>query len=73
MSFEATAFQPKKVWIWVPLEISWFPNSENVWNLKIQQSDQKLWLSEVCDASIGASSQFSWYLGRSNSNFDPWI
>ena len=38
------------------LERSCLPISEKVWNLKIQQLNQKLWLLEVCGASIGASS-----------------
>ena len=41
--------------------------------LKIQWLDQKLWLLEVWGALIDASSQFSWYLDRSNLDFDPWI
>ena len=53
-------------------EIS-LPISEKVWILKIQQSNQKLWLSEVCGASINALSRFSWYLSRYNSDFNPWI
>ena len=34
-------------------------NFQKVWNSKIQQSDQKLCLSEVCGVSISASSRFS--------------
>ena len=53
-----------------PLERSWLPIFEKVWNLKIQWSDKKLWLFKVSGASIDASSWFSWYLSPSNSNFD---
>ena len=61
----------KRTLIWLiltPLERSWLPVYEKIWNLKIQRLEQKLWLSEVCGASIGASSRFSWYLSHSNSN-----
>ena len=64
--------RPLIVLILTPLEIFLLPISKNVWLLKIQRSDQKLWLSEVSGASIGASSRFSWYLGHSNSDFDSW-
>ena len=57
--------------ILTPLKRSWIHVSKKVWNLKIQRSDQKLWLSQVSDSSIDASSQFLWYLSRSNSDFDP--
>ena len=56
-----------------PLERFWLLVSEKVWILKIQQSDQKLWVSEVRGASISALSWFFWYLDRLNSDFDPWI
>ena len=60
------------IWFFLtPLDRYWFSISKKVWNSKIQRSDQKLWLSEVCGAAIGMSSWFSWYLGRSNSDFDP--
>ena len=59
--------------ILTPLDRSSFSASKKVWNSKIQQSDQKLWLSEVCDATISTSSPFLWYFGHSNFDFDPWI
>ena len=55
----ATAFErPPIGLILIPLEISWLPISEKLWILKIQQSDQKLWVSEVRGASISALSWF---------------
>ena len=57
--------------ILTPLDRSWFSISKKVWNSKIQQSHQKLWLSKVRSASINASFRFSWYLGCSSSNFKP--
>ena len=59
--------------ILAPIEIFWLPISKKVWILKIQWSDQKLWLSEVSGASIGASSWFLLYLRRFNSDFNLWI
>ena len=56
-----------------PLERSWLLVSEKVWNLKIQQSNQKLWLPKVSSASISALSRLSWYLDHFDSNFNPWI
>ena len=75
-SFKAKGRQPQTSSDWVilkPLEKSWLLVFEKVWNLKIQRSNQKLWLSEISGASIDASSWFSWYLGYSNFDFDPWI
>ena len=63
---------PPLIWlILTPLERSWLLVFEKIWNLKIQWSDKKLWLTEVYGASINASSRFSLYLGCSNSDFDP--
>ena len=44
--------------ILTPLDIYWFSVSKKVWNSKIQWSDQKLWLLEVCSALIGVSFRF---------------
>ena len=64
----------KRPWIGLiltPLKIFWLFVSEKVWILKIQRSNQKLWLSKVSDASIGVLPWFLWYLGLSNSDFNP--
>ena len=45
--------------ILTPLEIFLLPVSKKVWLLKIQRSDQKLWLREVRGASIGVLTRFS--------------
>ena len=42
-----------------PLEKSCLLVSKKIWNLKIQQSNQKLWLPEVSGALIGALSKLS--------------
>ena len=44
--------------ILTPLNRFWLPISKKVWILKIQRSDRKLWLSEVCDSLIDGSSSF---------------
>ena len=52
----------KSSWIGLiltPLERSWLPVFEKLWNLKIQRSDQKLRHSEINGASIDALPQFS--------------
>ena len=59
LSMAASLNPPMIGLILTPLDISSFSISKKVWNSKIQWSNQKLWLSEVCGASIGASFQFS--------------
>ena len=49
---------PQMGLILIPLERSWFLVYKKVWNLKIQQSNQKLWLQEVSGVSIGALTGF---------------
>ena len=62
----------KMCWYGHPWKDVDFFVSEKVWILKIQLSDKRLWLSEVCGASIGASPRFLWHLSHSNSDFNLW-
>ena len=76
MNFEVTALQPPKAFNWVNLDTpgklltSCFWKGMELENLTVGSKVMTPWsFSE----SIDALSQFSWYLDRPNSDFDPWI
>ena len=60
---KAAGLNPPLIWlISTPLDRSSFSVFKKVWNSKIQQSDQKLWLSEVCKRGFHSFLDISTFL-----------